>query len=66
MGWIRRFKEFWNKPKEKVKKPKNVIIFDDSDRVKQLQPIYKPKYLCTAKDCKCDNSCKEIIGYKEI
>lgn len=59
--WIKS----WFKSKDEPVKVKQEIIFDDDDKVKQLEPIYKPKCICSAKDCKCDNKCKEIIGWRE-
>ena len=59
--WVRN----WFKSKDKPVKIKQEIIFSDDDKVKQLEPIYRPGYICIAKDCKCDNSCKTIIGWRE-
>lgn len=66
MSWIDWCKQMMGYKAKPVKEPKkvNTIIFDD-DKVKQLEPIYRPGYICTAKDCKCDNKCKEIIGWRE-
>lgn len=63
ISWIKK-KLGLIKP-EPVKKKVEIIFEEDPDRVKLLEPIYKPKYLCTMKDCKCDNRCKEIIGWQE-
>lgn len=62
ISWI---KSWFKRAEIKPAKVERIIRFDDYDKVKQLEPIYKPGYICTAKDCKCDNKCKEIIGWRE-